>query len=222
MGGKEKSNWSWVLPILFPWSSPLPLVTAPLAAHWCMQMPPERLIQTLGLKGAGILHWGPSNRWEMTFPQDVYVSSGSHEFVHHVHVWKLHLHLSHHDGRHDDVQVVDKYFSIWRLNLYLSGPWRLCSQWNKLSRVLRLEPMGLVWTSSVRSWCSSWATWPMSPWQCTSVTQWVFSPPMPLTGSPSLIPFREQRWWLGDWAWGSYSYPTIGAFSLFSCFVMPV
>ena len=24
MGGKEKSNWSWVLPILFPWSSPSP------------------------------------------------------------------------------------------------------------------------------------------------------------------------------------------------------
>ena len=100
------------------WSSPLPLVTAPLGAHWCMQMPPGRLTLTLGLKGAGILHWGPSNRWEMTFPQDVYVSSGSHEFVHHVHVRKLHLHLSHHDGRHDDVQVLDKYFSIWRLNLY--------------------------------------------------------------------------------------------------------
>ena len=34
------------------------------------------------------------------------VFSGSNEPVHHVHVWQFHLHLPHHDGCHDDVQVM--------------------------------------------------------------------------------------------------------------------
>ena len=45
------------------WSSPLPLVSVPQEAHWYMQTPPGKLTPTLGLKGAGILLWAPSNRY---------------------------------------------------------------------------------------------------------------------------------------------------------------
>ena len=75
----------------------------------------------LRIKRCWDLALGPFKQVINDFPSgylNVYVSSGSHEPVHHVHVWKFHLHLSHHDGRHDDVQVLDKYFSIGRLNLY--------------------------------------------------------------------------------------------------------
>ena len=44
------------------WSFPHPLVLVQQGALWCMQTPPERLTLTLGLKGAGTLHWVPSNR----------------------------------------------------------------------------------------------------------------------------------------------------------------
>ena len=124
-----------------------------------------------------------------------------------------------------DVQVCIKLFIILHKGLSILSPglWRPCSQWSKLSRGLRLVPMALVWTSLVRSWSSSWATWPMWLWPCTSVTPWASSPPMPRTGSPLLTPSRGLKLWLGGWAWGSKSYPTLWAFSLFpTCFVMLV
>ena len=67
----------------------------------------------LRIKRCWDLALGPFKQVRNDFPSRyINVSPGSHEFVHHVHVWKLHLHLSHHDGRHDDVQVLDEYLGI--------------------------------------------------------------------------------------------------------------
>jgi len=41
----------------------------------------------------------------MLGPRSWTFQTGPNEPVHYVHVWELHLHLPHHDGRHDDVQT---------------------------------------------------------------------------------------------------------------------
>ena len=57
------------------------------------------------------------------------VSTGPNEPVHYVHVWELHLHLPHYDGRHDDVQVyLQNYFYklIYSISVQTSQNLVLC------------------------------------------------------------------------------------------------
>ena len=120
-----------------------PLASVQQGAHWCTPMPPERRTPTWGLRDVGTLLLDLSNRWSCPSSFTL-ISTGPNEPVHYVHVWELHLHLPHHDGRHDDVQVnLQNYPSnlIYYTSLQTSQDLVLCEasfqgvwDWSKWSR----------------------------------------------------------------------------------------